>query len=84
MEVYRKRSRSDEVVSPREFRRGLIVWVDGPDGRVEYVCTGYRDECIPVSEYRHQQAQKASANRALNASQRMRRPQSGHLHPLTY
>lgn len=37
MKVFRKKTRSDELVDPRNLKHGTVGWADGPNGREEYV-----------------------------------------------
>ena len=60
MNVYKKRTRSDEKLEPSQFRPGLIVWVPGQKGREEHICIGI-GEHIPVAEHRRRKAAQALA-----------------------
>lgn len=65
MIAFRKKTRSDEVVPAFEFKRGLVVWVEGLDGcRRECVCTGRHGECLPVADYLKYKERIAAENRA--------------------
>ena len=63
MNVYKKRTRSDEKLEPSQFRPGLIVWVPGQKGREEHICIGI-GEHIPVAEHRRRKAAQAAYNAA--------------------
>lgn len=64
--MYRKRTRSDELVDPTQFRFGLVVWVanDGTtDGeREQHVCIGVNGAHIPLEEYRRLRVRRAKEN----------------------
>ncbi len=63
MLFYRKKTRSNELVTPDQFKKGLVVWVDAPNGeRLEYICLGY-GVCVPVADYRHRKAEMAKRRR---------------------
>lgn len=67
-DVYRQRSRSDEVVTPEQFRPGLSVWVDGSNGRELHICTGKPGEHLPLEKYLEQKVKLAAARAAQNGS----------------
>ncbi len=71
--AFRKKTRSDEVVIPEDFRPGMIVWVEGENGREQYICINKNGPCIPADEYRSLQARIAEENRAKFKSMRFRR-----------
>jgi hypothetical protein len=60
-----KKSKPDEVVLKSQLRPGGIVWVNGPNGRDEYIC----DDCfnlLPAAEYRRRKEEKSRSNEAEN------------------
>jgi hypothetical protein len=52
MLAYRRKTKTDETVSPSEFYRGRLVFVDGPNGREERVCVGPGYSPVTMEEYR--------------------------------
>lgn len=61
MKLFRKKKRSDLTWESRELRDGLIVWVEGNDGREERVY--FKQAVITMAEYRKQKAETAQRNR---------------------
>lgn len=64
--AYRKRQRSDEVVSSANLTPGLTVWVEvqGGNGRVPRICTGPNGELVTTEEWRRRQKEKVARNRS--------------------
>ncbi len=65
MIAYRKKTRSNEVVYSQDFRPGLIVWVDGMNGREQRICTGENGEVVPPEEWRQRKQEQAARNRIV-------------------
>ena len=66
MIAYRKKTRSNEVVYPQDFRPGLIVWVAGSNGREQCICTGENCEPVSLEEWRRRKAERAAERRVLD------------------
>jgi len=77
MDVYRKRTRSDEKIDPSQFRPGLIVWAQGEKGREEHICTGMNGQHIPVAEHRRRKAAQVAHNVVTCYPSRRRRRLDG-------
>ncbi len=68
MIAFRKRVRSDEVVSPDKFVDGLIVWVqvEGEVGRQKRYCTGPNGALLTGDSYTERRQRIAEQNRATH------------------
>ena len=62
MRVYRHKIRSDEVLTLSDIRYGLIVWVDGKNGREERVWS--YGELLTREEHHKRKQEQAARNRA--------------------
>jgi hypothetical protein len=67
MDVFRKKTRSNEVLSSVQFRVGLIVWVPGLNGREERICTGPDGQLLTCEEHRRRKAERAAHNRLFKS-----------------
>ncbi len=71
--AFRNGRKNDPTLSSGEFRHGLIVWVDGPQGREQRICTGKGGEVISPEEHKRRKEQRAATNRAQHGSRRSHR-----------
>lgn len=55
------RSKPDEVINLSLSKPGVTVWVEGPNGREEYI-TVEGGSCIPGDEYRRRKEEKKQKN----------------------
>jgi len=55
--------RIDLTIDARQFKRGMIVWVDGPSVREERICTGIPGECVTRQEWHNRRREEAARNR---------------------
>ena len=75
--VFRKKTRSDDVVAVSDLSHGQIVWVEGPHGREERVA--WEGEILTQEERVARVESRAEANRRSNPYRRsFRSERSGH------
>ena len=86
MVAFRKKTRSDEQVSPADFTPGLTVWVQNGNGnghgREMRICTGPHGELLTPAEHERRKVEHAAANRRVfSMTTRRKRSDrtSGHL-----
>ena len=58
------KAHDDEVVEPQDFWDGLTVWVPGPNGREQHICTGPFKYPLTLEQYRERGKAIAAQNRA--------------------
>lgn len=66
MIAFRKKNRSDEIIDPKDFHPGLIVWAGTKDGRQERFCSGPYGELLTREEHERRKLERAERNRAAN------------------
>ena len=76
--VYRKKTRSNEVVNPEMFKPGLVVWaqIPGIPERQPYVC----DEqliLVPLDMHQARNRERADKNRSENIARFMANQSAG-------
>lgn len=74
--VFRKKTRSDEVVAISDLRHGQIVWVEGSQGREERVV--WEGQLLTQEERDARVRARAEANRRSNPYRPFRNRSLGH------
>ena len=66
--------RGDDVVSPSQFFFGLIVWVEGENGREERFCSAQHGKLLTPEEYYSFKATRAANRRVSYPGGRRKSP----------
>lgn len=77
MEIFRHRTKTNQILSEKELFHGRVVFVEGPNGREERIFT--KNGLFTHEEWKRWKCERASRNRSIHGERNRKQASRSHL-----